>query len=278
MSFLPTDSAIKVDRNLEEKLKGASFEEIKAHLANAAVEQQLVVPDRYDNSVLIPTELANAAPKRFAKAITVNGQKLIFEGESELDIERAIGHHFRAMQSAPIQETEQPARDASTGRFTSSAEPSVSQETKDSLSLQLQLGQIDIATYLERSGAVTDYLEKAGVPMEELRSAVQEKSSQRFEQSWEQATEAFLQGAGSDWPGGQENLSTANRLIVENGLMDQPSAETLAAVWAHMQKNGLAVESQEQKSHNRSVETQQRIGEATSFEEIRQAGSSLFGR
>ena len=57
--------------------------------------------------------------------------------------------------------------------------------------------------------------------------------------------------------------------------MDQPSAETLAAVWNHMKENGLA-------APNEEFETAHKIGNARSVEEIREAlggrSSSMLGR
>ena len=60
MAYTPENSSIKNTPEVEEALKTASFEEIKAIMSRAAVDQGLVTPDRFDPNVLLPTELATA--------------------------------------------------------------------------------------------------------------------------------------------------------------------------------------------------------------------------
>jgi len=167
---MPENSAIKVDRNLEEALKNASHEEIKELLKDAAVEQRIAVRE-WDQSIVTPVN-PGTDPKAYARAIVIDGTKHIVSGASEIELEKAVGDLYRAQLQPAATTTEQPARDTSTGRFTSQAEPSVSQETKDALQLQFQLGQISASEYLEKSGSISDYLEKAGIPLDLLRDSV----------------------------------------------------------------------------------------------------------
>src|SRR6266436_3019162 len=85
MAFDPSNSAIRVDASLEEKLKGATHEQIKELLKEAAVEQRLAVRE-WDQSILTATELASTAPKKFGKVVVLNGVKhsLIADDESGL--------------------------------------------------------------------------------------------------------------------------------------------------------------------------------------------------
>ena len=105
-------------------------------------------------------------------------------------------------------------------------------------------------------------LEKAGIPSER---------SQRFEKSWEAATDEFLSSpAGANWVGGQQNFERIGEIIQsmtdENGrpLIDQPSAETIAAAWRHMQEKGLV-------ARNPELDAENRIANATSASEIQDA-------
>ena len=151
----------------------------------------------------------------------MNGVKHVLEASDEASLlaqENAL--YRQTMQpAATIQQIEQSQpRDTDTGRFVearkSDETAAAEADRKAALQLQMQLGQIDIATYLEQSGAIDSYLEKAGVPMEDLRSAVQEKSSQRFEQSWKEGTDAFLSSPeGRNWPGGEENMNLVGQVI-----------------------------------------------------------------
>src|ERR1700731_2721444 len=171
MPFDPSNSAIKVDRTLEEKLKGASHEEIKEIMSDAARSQGLYSLD-WDGESRIPVENATA-PQKVGKVIVLNGVKhsLVADDEAGL-LAQETAIYRSAMQ--PTETRTEPTRDASTGRFTA-AEPVATDEQKAALSLQFSLGQISASEYIERSGAVSDYLEKQGIPIEELREQVQEK-------------------------------------------------------------------------------------------------------
>lgn len=57
----PENSAIKVNRTLEEKIAAATSQsEIQQLLRTAALEQHLVVPDIYDHNVLLPVDSGTA--------------------------------------------------------------------------------------------------------------------------------------------------------------------------------------------------------------------------
>ena len=263
-------SAIKVTPALEEALKNADASQIATIMQQARLDQNLVRPD-WDPSFLIPVE-PSAAPRKFARSITVDGQKRIFESDSELELERSIGDYFRALQGATErnparqqqQTTEQPRNER--GQFVSTEDPVATAE----LELAFKRGDISASDYLQRSGAVADYLEKAGVPLEDLKASVAEKQSERFTQSWASATEEFLHSsAGADWPGG-ENMNIAGRLIQENNLTDKPSVETLVAVWNYMKENSLAVE-------NADASYQRELQEAQSPEQINAVNHKFFG-
>ena len=282
MPHTPADSAIRVDKTLEQKINEASSqEEVSALLREAAVNQQLCIRDAYDPTVLLPTELANAAPKRFAAVRVVNGQKFMLESDSEAGLLAEETALYRRIFEQPAVATEPASqlRDEQ-GRYTS-ATPSVTADEKAALSLQFQLGQIDAATFIEKSGAINEYLEKQGIPLEELHSAVQERQENRFEQSWASATEEFLKSpAGSTWPGGQENLERAGQLLADNDLANaEDKVAALADVYKFMQENNLIVE-------NSETTAAQRLNEARTPEEIQRAldayrpnsGSSFFGR
>ena len=205
MSHTPENSALRVDAELQQALEKASFEEMKEALHTASTRQGLTVPDAINSSILLPKELAGAAPKRFGKAITVEGQKRFFEADSELEVERQIGDYFRetlaARESIPARRQQQPTeqpRDAA-GRFTSDQEDLVA---KADLDLRFKRGEISPAEYIEQTGAVDEYLSKQGVSMDALREA----TGRQFHQSWEQATQEFMQNStGRTWPGGEEN-------------------------------------------------------------------------
>jgi hypothetical protein len=270
-------SAIKVTPALEEALKNADASQIATIMQQARLDQNLVRPD-WDPSFLIPVE-PSAAPRKFAKSITVDGQKRIFEADSELELERSIGDYFRALQGAQEtnparQQAEQTQPRNQHGQFTTQEDADRANQLelvrRTELDLKFKRGEVSAADFIEQSGAVDAYLEKAGVPLEDLRASVAEKQNDRYTQSWADATEEFLHSsAGADWPGG-ENMNIAGRLIQENNLTDKPSVETLVAVWNHMKENSLAVE-------NADASYQRELQEAQSPEQINAVNHKFFG-
>src|ERR1700682_1356904 len=120
-------SAIKTDRSIEEAIsKATSQAEVQQILRDAAVNQGVVRPDIYDPNVLLEVAPGPAA-RGYAKTVIINGLKHILEGSTEAELLQAENALYRqTMQPATTQQIEQPARDASTGRFTSSAEPVIS--------------------------------------------------------------------------------------------------------------------------------------------------------
>src|SRR5580658_6003735 len=107
MPWTAADSRIKVDKSLEEKVAAArSGIEISEILRQAMLDQHLIVADEINKSVY--HELAPPEPKAFTRTITeaATGRQLTFNGSTELELERALGEYFRALQPT------EPARDA----------------------------------------------------------------------------------------------------------------------------------------------------------------------
>lgn len=273
MSFTPENSSIKSTPELEEALRTASFEEIKSIMSRAAVEQGLVTPDKYDPNILLPTEQA-PQPHRFAKSVTVNSVKKTFEGNSELEVMQAETEFYRQQMQQPTTTKTEPARDER-GRFTSPADQGRTDENvfaKAELELRFKRGEISTSDYLEQSGAMEQYLAKQGIPLEELRASVQEKQGERTVQSWQDATNEFLNSPeGRTWPGGQENLKKVGELIQQMSAADaEDKVAALTAAYRYMKENDLV-------AANPELEAERRIREARTPEEVRAAVSSLSG-
>ena len=203
MSHTPNDSAIKVDAALNEKLKTASHEEMKELLKDAGTEQGLWHPD-WDTSILVPNE-PSAAPQKVGKVVRLNGVAYSLTADDEAGLlAQETEIYKQAMKPAATTQQIQQPRDETTGRFVEQKQPvaAVDAEKQAALSVQFQLGQISASDYLEQSGAIDSYLEKAGIPLEDLKAQVQEKQGERLTSSWQSATDEFLAGSGNWWPGG----------------------------------------------------------------------------
>ncbi len=268
MSWTPESSAIRITPALEKEISEALPDQIKLIMARAAIEQQLVTPDQYNPSLLHPTELADHAPRKFAKHVTLNGTKYLLEGGSPEELANAETSLY---QQVLEQSAEPPAgqhRDAQ-GRFVSDDTGETPQEkaareqeaaNRAELELAWKRGDITAEAYLEKSGAITAYLQNHGMNPEALTAV----SDLVYQNTWQAATEQFLNSPeGESWPGGDENKNILAAILEENG-MTEPSAENLVAAFRYAQEQGLLVENPETTQF-------QQIGEATSVADIRAA-------
>ena len=284
--FSPENSAIKLSPEQEKHVAGLqSVSEIQVYLEKVATGEegggQPVYRHDWSKDYRIPVD--QPAAQQYAKTITINGKDYRVEGTSEIDVERAVGALYKSVLGQgtpqPTRQVEQPRNER--GQFAAATEQ-VSAEQKAGLDLQFQLGQITTAEYIERSGAVGDYLAKQGVPVEDLKAAVSDRQDSRLEKSWESATKEFMaSAAGNDWVGGDENLATVNRILNQEGLAEKPSADTLADVWNYMKQNpSLIAENPDLTARDQDSELEDKINQSTSQEEIRNLArsSSMFGR
>jgi hypothetical protein len=261
---MPQDNPTKIDRDLEDAIRNApSAEHVAQLLREAAVAQGLAQTDPLNSEIYTPTAQAERPqPQRFAKRF--DGK--IFEEDSELAVERAIGDYMRTKMAQPEARTEIPARDEQ-GRFVSPADQGKADENafaKAELELRFKRGEISTEEYLTQSGAIASYLEKQGIPLEDLKVTVQEKQQEKMhEQSWADGVAEFLSGDGRDWPGGPELMEEAGRRIVALGLTNAPDkVAALAQVW-----NSIKADSRGLKN----------ISEARTPEEIRDAAIAMRG-
>lgn len=164
------------------------------------------------------------------------------------------------MQSAVTTQptTEQPRNER--GQFLSAEDAAA----KADLELAFKRGDISASDYLQQSGALDDYLEKAGVPLEELKKSVQEKRDEQSASSWADATETF-KSRHPEWIGGYANRDIIGTILAEHNLVDaKDKVGALEAAYNHARENGLLVPNEE-------VEQYQRISGANTAEEIRAA-------
>jgi hypothetical protein len=266
MSHTPEQSAIRITPDLQERIGNASPDEIKSILANAALSQGLVTPDPYNPSLLHPTALADHAPRKFGKVVTINGVKYALEGGSPEELANAETSLYQQVLEGGDNNNEQ-ARDAQ-GRFVREQTPEekaageLQAANRADLELAWKRGDITGEQYLEQSGAVATYLQNHGMNPDALATV----SDAIYQNTWQAATEQFLNSPeGESWPGGEANLVMASKLLEENPeLMNNPSADALAAVWNYMRENDLAVP-------NPEVTQQQQISEAMDVNQIREA-------
>jgi hypothetical protein len=264
MSFSPEDSRISVNPSLEERIFNAKTHyEVAEILRQAAVDQRLVVPDRYSPDILLPVD--PGTPKAHAKTVTIAGKTHVFEAATEAEADAQLLAFFR--QNFGNQPTEQPAerpRDSDTGRFVArndEPDPVAASE----IELRFRRGEISTEDYLAQSGAIERHLEANGVSIEALQAATAERTTA----SWQSATEEFLKT--SDWPGGEINLQRMSEVLKNMGATDYPNVENLKSAYEYMKANGLIAE-------NPELAARERIASATTPEELRAAAQAAQGR
>jgi hypothetical protein len=274
MSFTPENSAIRMTRQLEEEIASASPEQLKAIFGRAALEQGLVERDSMNPQLLHATALADHAPQKFSKYVTINSTKYLLEGGSPEELAQAETSLYEQVLGQG--DTGQ-ARDAQ-GRFVHEQTPEekAAEElaviNRADLELAWKRGDITAEQYLEKSGAINTYLTEHGVSPDALVAV----TDLVYQNTWANATEAFLNSPeGESWPGGDENKNILAAILEENGMTD-PSVENLSRAYRFAREQGLLVENPDTVQHNS-------IAEALSVESIREAlgrpsSSGLFDR
>lgn len=280
MAYGPQDSAIKVSSELEKQIsETGSMGELLDALHQAALDQRLVVPDAFDNSVLLEVERpAIPANAPHARVVVVNGVKHVLEARTEQELnereialyrEQQSGEHAAHFRPQPPHSAA-PARDPNTGKFVSSQDSDTQQRADEQrvvemqeLETQFRLGQVSPAEYLQKSGAFEDALRRRGIDPEILA----EQSAAADARRWQPIVDEFL--AQSDWSGGAENLQTMGELLLENHL--EPSVENLRQAYEFMKANNLVKANAEYEAEKRQREA---IESATSLEDIRAALNS----
>jgi hypothetical protein len=230
MSYGPQDNPIKMTPELEAEIMKSSPDEIKDILHAAMIQQGLVKVDEFNASVLHPVEQPAAQGQSNQSSLTVDGKT--FTGTQE-QLNEQLRAHFQSQQQQPTNDA--PPRDQN-GRFAKQNAPQQSAEQQAQaaadramLDLQFKRGEIDAATFLEKSGAMQEYLQKQGVDLDALRDV---SAGKTFEKKWNAVTDEFLRSPeGQTWPGGEELKNAVGLKIAELGLVDQPSVASIKRAW-----------------------------------------------
>ncbi len=269
MAWTPNDSPINVTPDMQKALETANAEQIKELMKQAAVDQRLVVRE-WDTSILTPVT-QGTAPQKVGKVVVLNGVKHTLEAATEQEL--------LAKENALYRSQLQPATTTTTRQTVE--QPPVNQANADqkaALSLEFQMGRLTVDEYLQQSGAIDSYLADQGIDMDSLREVAASQQTERTIQSWAEATEEFKNSsAGASWPGGEANRAKLGEILIEMGAEDSPNAENLRLAYQYMQENNLLVP-------NSEIEVRDRIAEATSPAELREAlgynerSSGMFGR
>jgi hypothetical protein len=229
MSLGSENYAGKLTKSEEDHIRTLNRpEDIAKYLHDLEIEAGLRVRDDFNESVLHEIQRP-IVPQASQASLKIDG--VVFTG-SDAELNEQLRAHFQRQQPHP--QDDQPARDAN-GRFVSAADQGKKDEAnalaaadRAMLDLQFKRGEIDAATFLEKSGAMQEYLQKQGVDLDALRDV---SAGKTFEKNWATATDEFMRGHGASWPGGEELKNAVALKIAELGLVDEPSAANLTKAW-----------------------------------------------
>ena len=205
-------------------------------LQTAAAEQEAIA------AKLATDAAAATAESKFERIETIGGREFTFEAASDAELDHMILNAYKVAYAVQSTEPAEATPAAMTVDPAAAAQAAADQlAAKTRLEMQFKAGEITTAEYLEQSGAVDEYLASKGLPLDALRSAVEQTQSTQETQSWAEATELFRNGpAGSDWPGGDKNLKLIGRELAALGLVDATDkVAALAQAYQSMKDNGI---------------------------------------
>jgi hypothetical protein len=191
------------------------------------------------------TAAANEAATGYTRVENIGGRDFEFSGANEDEVNQMILNAYRIAytvreDAAPMVETVHtvdPAAEAAAVAAAAAAEATAKAE----LELKFKRGEITAADYIEQSGAMDAYLAAKGVPIEALKATVEQSQDSQEQQSWAEASEAFLHSvSGADWPGGEQNRNLIGLKVAELGLVDEKDkVAALAKAWTEMKHTGM---------------------------------------
>lgn len=227
-------SDVKVDRDLEARLRAATDPEMVHLLISEAARRQGFVPtnepargaDGRFVSQQQPTPQATPEPREFKQTVLIHGKPLEFTANSLEQLEAVIENAKVVADQFADTSTTAPDLD-----------PAAAHEAelvrRADLELRLTRGEISVAE------AVDQYLAQRGVDVDALAEATLRNETE----SWQEASEQFL--AQSDWPGGQRNLALISDTIQKLGLLDSDDkVAALQQAYDHMKSRGLLFENE----------------------------------
>jgi hypothetical protein len=261
------------DPQLVEALKNAASVAEMTDIRRQWLIQHGAERDRFSPTVLTfdnfksPDEASGSV----SRVVKIAGRDVTFSASSMLELEKEIGAALQAQiaggaadanANAGTERSTLQARDPRTGQFIDPTNPAVQADLK----ARMVRGEITPEEFIAAQPQLLDktMIERYGINPTKVES-------ERFTNSWAAATQEFLNSPeGSDWPGGEANKEKLGEILQENNLVDHPSAQTLARAYRYMKENDLLVA-------NPEIENQKAIGEATSFEDLRQAAWKSAG-
>ncbi len=225
---------MQADKALVRDLEKATTPDEIRDLLHAAVERSGVAARDPESGRFIrrdpPTPAAQVQtdePKQITKVEKIGGRDFAFTGTEESVAEQIIAAYKVAEALTPAPEPQ-----VRITRQKTSDENALDAANRAELELAFKRGEIDTAEYLQKTGAVDEYLASRGFDVEAASQA-------QMNAAWAQATEEFL-ATTPEWKGGQRNLEQIGTILLARGWNDATDkVAALRAAFKEMQEKGL---------------------------------------
>lgn len=206
-----------------------------------AATQEALAKAATDQAAAVAAAAAKTAADAtgFSRVETIGGREFNFEASNELELERMVANAYRVAYAIQPTEVAAPVVPVDPAIAQKAAEDAAA--AKADLELKFKRGDISASDYIEQSGAMDEYLTKKGIPVDALKDVVEQRQNSKVEQSWADATAAFLQSpSGADWPGGARNLEVIGLKIQSLNLVDATDkVAALAQAYASMKATNM---------------------------------------
>ena len=163
----------------------------------------------------------------------IGGEEVEITGEDAADVLRQYKAAVQAYEIGRSQTTTAEVKPAKTAEEL--------QVEKFELENDFRAGRISADDYLEKTGAIDIYLAKKGVKLDQVTELIRDHEESKQATSWTDATDAFkvkFGESGTPWPGGGRVLDLMGKTLIELGLTDKPSVDSLKAAYDHLIENG----------------------------------------
>ena len=212
--------------------------------AAAAVVDEKTAADRVvaDKAAADKAAADAAAAQTFESVETIGGKEFTFTAGSQAELDHMIANAYKVAYAVqPTERVVEQFVDPAVAEKQAADKAAADAVAKTELELKFKRGEISASDYIEQSGALASYLERQGVPLSELKKAVEANKGNDYEKSWQEASADFVKtSAGADWPGGEKNLEILGLKIVALGLSEaKDKVAALAQAYADMKRTGM---------------------------------------
>jgi hypothetical protein len=186
------------------------------------------------NTIAIPESTSNL----ITRVENIGGQDMEFSGKDDAEIDRLVLNAYKVAFAVRKDSVAEPPVDPAVAAKAAADAAAAKEAAKAELELKFKRGEIPVSDYIKQSGAMDEYLASQGIALEDLKESVEKVRNEKDVQSWESATQAFLQGPGADWPGGEVNKTILGLKIAELDLTNATDkVAALTAAYASMKQN-----------------------------------------